>query len=192
MDTKQRTIFQKQIVATKMRTFFSFRTQIAFAYVSEKSQIQDDLRDGRTSPSKGAPRMHMVKSFQSGSHVNQQVPHTFVNSPLPIESFLHTLTPGILNTRHQEYALQFDITCAGVTSTAFNLSALIQQRWHSSVDWSDAISQTNLLTMYQKRETLKSTLHAMGLDYKRLPDPWYQRANVTDQIEATVSHHESS
>ena len=39
MGTKQRTIFQKQIVATKTRTFFTFRTQIVFAYFSKKWQF---------------------------------------------------------------------------------------------------------------------------------------------------------
>ena len=36
---KKGTIFQKQIVATKMRGFFSFRTQIVFDYFSEKWQF---------------------------------------------------------------------------------------------------------------------------------------------------------
>ena len=40
MATKERTIFQKQIVATKMRIFFfTFRTQIVFAYFSKKWQF---------------------------------------------------------------------------------------------------------------------------------------------------------
>ena len=38
--------------------------------------------------SKGAPRMGNVKHFQSGTHVNQQVPERLNGSPLPIESFL--------------------------------------------------------------------------------------------------------
>ena len=34
---QKRTIFQKQIVATKMRSFFTFRTQIVFAYFSKNA-----------------------------------------------------------------------------------------------------------------------------------------------------------
>ena len=139
--------------------------------------------------SKGAPRMCVVKSFQSGSHVNQQVPDTFVNSPLPIESFLHIHTwQTKCSTSGQKYALEFDTKYAGVTGIVVNNSTLLQHRWHSSVDWPDWSAD------YVPDETLNSTLHAMGLDYNRLPatrDPWCQHAYVTDQIEASVSHHEA-
>ena len=39
MGTRKSDIFQKQIVATKMRTFFTFRTQIVFAYFSKQWQF---------------------------------------------------------------------------------------------------------------------------------------------------------
>ena len=45
--------------------------------------------------------MRAVKAFQPGTHVNQQVPDTFVNSPLRIESFLH-----IYATRHQARSMR--------------------------------------------------------------------------------------
>ena len=56
--------------------------------------------------SRGAPKICAVKSFQEGTHVNQRVPETFVNSPLPIESFFCTFTHGIPNTQPQARSMR--------------------------------------------------------------------------------------
>ena len=60
--------------------------------------------------SKGAPRLCAVKSFQMGSHVNQQVPDTFVKSSLPIESFLRFHTFGVPNTQLQAGGMRSNST----------------------------------------------------------------------------------
>ena len=115
--------------------------------------------------SKGPLEMGVVKSFQTGSHVNQKVPAPFAQSPLPIELFLHVHTwHSKYPTSGQHYALELNVNYAGVTGIAFKLSTLYQPRWNANIDWSDAIAQTDLLTMYDKRDTLKSTLWAMGLE----------------------------
>ena len=82
---------------------------------------------------------------------------------------------------------------AGVSGIAFNFSTLIQHRWNPSVDWTGSIGQTDHLTMCQKRETLESTLYAMGLDYKfpKDRDPWYQRVAPDDSAESSAGHHDA-
>ena len=52
MGTKKSDIFQKQIVATKMRTFFTFRTQIVFAYFSKKWQFYKQIKIPSQQPKK--------------------------------------------------------------------------------------------------------------------------------------------
>ena len=54
-------------------------------------------------------------------------------------------------TSGQHYALEFKVNYAGVTGIAFNLSTLHEHRWSANVDWSEAIAQTDLLTMYDER-----------------------------------------
>ena len=116
----------------------------------ECHQIQDDLRNGRRLQQQGSPQAVCSEIVPRRYSRQPAGPRHFVNSPLPIESFKY---PG----SGQKYALEFDITYAGVTGIAFNLSTLIQHRWNPYVDWSKRIAQTDLLTMYQKRDTLNST-----------------------------------
>ena len=52
MGTKKSDIFQKQIVATKMLTFFTFRTQIVFAYFSKKWQFYKQIKISSQPPKK--------------------------------------------------------------------------------------------------------------------------------------------
>ena len=52
MGTKGRTIFPKQIVATKMRTFLTFRTQIVFAYFSKNWHFYKKDHFGSQPPQK--------------------------------------------------------------------------------------------------------------------------------------------
>ena len=105
--------------------------------------------------SKGAVKMGAVKSFQTGSHINKKVPA--YQSPLPIESFLHVQTwHSKYPTSGQHYALEFNVNYAGVTGIAFNLSNLYQHRWNTNVNWSSSIAKADLLTMYDKRETVYS------------------------------------
>ena len=80
-------------------------------------------------------------------------------------------------TSGQNYALEFNFSYAGVTGIAFSLSTLYQHRWNASIDWSNAVAQTDLLTMYDLRYALKSILWAMGRDWTKLPekrDPSYR------------------
>ena len=63
-------------------------------------------------------------------------------------------------TSGQKYALEFDIKYAGVMGIAFNLSTLLHHRWNVSMDRTEAVGKTDLLSMYQTRETVSSTLHA--------------------------------
>ena len=87
---------------------------------------------------------------------------------------------GTPNTR------EFNVNYAGITGIAFNLSTLYQHRWNASVDWSKAIAQTDLLTMCDKRDTVSSTLRAMGLDWKGLSvacDPFYRHPPTAMDIQ---------
>ena len=133
--------------------------------------------------SKGAVKMGAVKSSQGGSHINRQVPESFAQSPLPIETFLHIQTwHAKYPTSGQNYALEFNVSCAGIEGIAFNFNTLCQHRWNSGFDWAPAIGEADLLTMYDKRGTVSSTLRAIGLDCTRLAttcDPDYRRPSCT-------------
>ena len=114
--------------------------------------------------------MGAVKSFQGGNHINKKVPAQFAQSPLPIESFLHIQT---WHTRHptsgQAYALEFNVSFAGVSGIAFNVPTLCQHRWNTSVNWSQPTADVDLLGMCGRRQDLEATLQAMGLDHRKLP-----------------------
>ena len=114
-------------------------------YTLERHQIQDDPQD-------------VCREIHSRRYSRQSA-DTSANSALPIESLLHIHTWHTrYPTSRQKYALEFDIKYTGMTGITFNLSTLIQHRWNTSVNWSEAIGKTDLLSMYQKRETLSSTL----------------------------------
>ena len=139
--------------------------------------------------SKGAIKMSAVKSFQGGNH-NKKVPLKFAHSPLPIESFLHLQT---WHTRYpsQAYALEFNVSFAGVKSIAFHVATLCQQRWNTGVNWNQMIADFELLNMYGRRQDLETTLQAMGLDHRKLPkrcDPGYRHTVATDEEVAQLAH----
>ena len=115
--------------------------------------------------SKGAVKMGAVKSFQCGNHIHKKVPAQFAQSPLPLESFLH------IHTWHTEYAyaLEFNVSFAGVSGIAFNVSTLCQHRWNTNANWSQSIANTDLLQMYDKRGVVEATLQALGLDIPDYP-----------------------
>ena len=102
--------------------------------------------------SKGAVKMGAVKSFQGGNHIDKKVPAQFAQSPLPIESFLHIQT---WHTKYpssgQNYALEFNVSFAGVAGIAPNVSTLSQHRWNANTNWSQSIAQTDVLQLYDKR-----------------------------------------
>ena len=135
--------------------------------------------------SKGAVKMGAVKSFQGGNHVNKKVPAQFAQSPLPLESFLHIQTWHTkYPTSGQAYALEFNVSFAGVSGIAFNVSTLCQHRWNTSVNWSQPIADTDLLRMYGRRQDAEATLQAMGLDHTRLSqacDPAYRHMSPSDE-----------
>ena len=64
---------------------------------------------------KGAPRYHQARLFNGGAHLTVVYPEEWAQSPLLIETFLHTQT---WHTRypqfHKEYALEFNVTYASV------------------------------------------------------------------------------
>ena len=76
--------------------------------------------------SKGAVKMGAVKSFQGGSHINKKMPESFAQSPLsplPLETFLDIQTwHSKYPTSGYHYALEFNVSFAGVTGVAFNIS----------------------------------------------------------------------
>ena len=143
---------------------------------------------------KGAPRMGELKHFQTGSHVNQQVSEKFLGSPLPVKTFLHIHTWQTRYPKSAEYhSLEFDIKYAGIAGIAFNLSTLIQHKWNNQVDWCSSIADVDLLSLYQKRNTMESRLYAMGLDPSSLPvktDPNY--CHVVAGQNAQAPQHQSS
>ena len=85
--------------------------------------------------SKGAIKMGAVKSFQGGNHISKKVPTQFAQSPLLMESFLHIQT---WHTRYpisgQAYALEFNVSFAGVSGIAF-LLLLLLLGVHCRMDW---------------------------------------------------------
>ena len=92
--------------------------------MSQRAPIQTCVGYGMDFVSTGAVKMGAVKSFQGGSHIiNRQVPETFAQSPLPLETFLHIQT---WNTKYprldKDYALV--VWFPGITVLAFNLSTL--------------------------------------------------------------------
>ena len=108
---------------------------------------------------KGAVKMGAVKSFQGGSHINRQVPETFAQCPLPLETFLHIQTwHAKYPSSSQNYALEFNVGYAGNSGIAFNLTTFTPHRWNPSIDWSSAIAQTDLFAMYDLKYTLKRIL----------------------------------
>ena len=142
--------------------------------------------------SRGAVKMGAVKSFQGGSHINKKVPAQFAQSPLPIESFLHIQTwHSKYPSSGQQYALEFNVSFAGVAGIAFNVSTLSQHRWNANASWSQAIADTDLLQLYDKRTIVESTLRAMGLDHTRLPvtcNPDYRHTAPADEEAADKAH----
>ena len=81
--------------------------------------------------------MGAVKPFQCGNHINKKVPASFAQSPLPLESSLQIQT---WHTKYPSsgfhYALESNVSFAGVAGIAFNISTLSQHRWSASVNWS--------------------------------------------------------
>ena len=116
--------------------------------------------------SKGAVKRGAVKSFQGGNHISKKVPAQFAQSPLPIESFLHIQT---WHTKYpssgQAYALDFNVSFAGASGIAFNVSTLSQHRWNTNANWSNLIANADLLQMYDKCGVVEATLQAMGVDH---------------------------
>ena len=111
--------------------------------------------------------MGAVKFFQGGNHINKKVPASFAQSPLPLESFLHIQTWHTkYPTSGYHYALEFNVSFAGMAGIAFNISTLFQHRWNASANWSPSIAQADLLQMCDKHGV---TLRAMGLDHTRVP-----------------------
>ena len=120
------------------------------------------------------------------------MPESFADSPCPLETFLH------IQTWHSKYptsgchsALEFNVSFAGVTGIAFNLSALSQHRWNAYTYWSPSIAQTDLLSVCGVRLVVESTLQAMGLDHTRLPvrcDPDYRHTASSEDDAAARAH----
>ena len=142
--------------------------------------------------SKGAVKIGAVESFQGGNHINKKVPAKFAQSPWPLESFLHIQT---WHTKYpssgQHYALEFNISFAGVAGIAFDVSTLSQHRWNANARWSQAIADTDLFQLYDKRTVVESTSRAMGLDHTRLPvrcNPDYRRTAPADEEAAEKAH----
>ena len=142
--------------------------------------------------SKGAVKMGAVKSFQGGNHINKKAPASFAQSPLPLESFLHIQTwHPQYPTSGYHYALEFNVSFAGVAGIAFNTSTLSQHRWNPCDNWSTSIAQTDLLQMYDKRGVVESTLRAMGLDHTRVPvtcNPDYRHTAPEDEEAIAKAH----
>ena len=142
--------------------------------------------------SKGAVKMGAVKYFQGGNHINKKVPESFAQFPLPLETFLHIQTWHSRDpTSGYHYALESDVSFAGVAGIAFNISTLSQHRWNAMANWSSSIAQTNLLLMYDKKGVVESTLRAMGLDHTRVPttcDPGYRHTAASDDEAAAKAH----
>ena len=142
--------------------------------------------------SKGAVKMGAVKSLQGGNHINKKVPAQFAQPPLPSESFLHIQTWHTkYPTSGQAYALEFNVSFAGVSGIAFNVSTLCQHRWNTNTNWSQSIADVDLLRMYDRRKDVEATLQAMGLDHTRLPiacDPGYRHTSPSDEEIIAKAH----
>ena len=134
------------------------------------SQIQTCVCYGRRILQQRCGQDGRCQAFPGGSHINRQVPETFAQSPLPIETFLHIQT---WHTKHprvaKEYALDFNVWLTGVTGLAFNISTLRQHVWDTSTEWISDIAHTNLLAVYGMKDSLNRTLWALGLDWTQLP-----------------------
>ena len=134
--------------------------------------------------SKGAVKMGAVKSFQGGVTSIRKSQPSLRNHPCRlIASFTSRLgTPSILLA--DRHALEFNVSFAGVSSIAFNVSTLCQHRWNTNANWSQSIADVDLLRMYDKRKDTEATLQAMGLDHTRLPvacDPGYRYTLPSDE-----------
>ena len=78
--------------------------------------------------------------------------------------------------------MEFNVSFAGVSGIALNVSTLCQHRWNTHTNWSQSISSKDLLQMYYKRGVVEATLQALGLDHTRLPmtcDPGYRHTVPT-------------
>ena len=137
-------------------------------------------------------RWGAAKSFQGGNHINKKVPAQFAQSPLPIESFLHIQTwHAKYPSSGQHYALDFNVSFAGVAGIAFSVASLSQHGWNANVNWSQSIANTDLLQLYDKRTVVESTLRAMGLDHTRLSvtcNPDYRHTAPADEEAAEKAH----
>ena len=76
---------------------------------------------------------------------------------------------GAPSTRHQDGITPLSSTSTmrgwqGLRSTS--ALTLYQHRWNASINWSSSSAKADLLTMYDKRETVSSTLWAMALTGK--------------------------
>ena len=94
---------------------------------------------------------------------------------------------------HEQCSLEFDIKYTGIAGTAFNLSTLIQRKWHAQVEWTTNIADEDLLPLNKKHSLLEQTLYALGLDYRKLPvkcDPAYHHVAATENNDASA--HQSS
>ena len=102
--------------------------------------------------SKGAVKMGAVKSIQGGSHINWQFPRDICL----VSTFLHVQTWQTKHPRFdKEWALDFNVWFTGVAGLAFNISTLQQHRWNTDVEWITDIAQTDLLGLYDLKDTLK-------------------------------------
>ena len=130
----------------------------------ECHQIQDDLRNGRRLPEQGSLQDVCCEILARRYSCQPAGPRHFCQFSFAervILAYPH-LAHQIPNIRPEVCARSRHQVCR--SGIAFNLSTLIQHRWSTSVNWSEAIGKTDLLSMYQKRETLPSTLDAMGLE----------------------------
>ena len=142
----------------------------------ECSAIQTCVCYGRGIQQQGCGQDGCCQIFQSGSHINRQVPETFAQSPLPLETFLRIQTWHTKYSRFdKDYALDFNVWLTGVAGLAFNISTLQQRRLNTDVEWTTDIAQTDLLDLYDLKDTLKRTLWALGLEWTpELRDPSYR------------------
>ena len=76
----------------------------------ECSPIQTCVCYGRGIQQQGCGQDGCCQIFQSGSHINRQVPETFAQSPLPLETFLRIQTWHTKYPRFdKDYALDFNV-----------------------------------------------------------------------------------
>ena len=152
----------------------------------QRFAFQTFVSNGRSVQQQRCSQNECSEVFPGWNHINKKVPAQFAQSPLPIESFLHLQT---WHTRYpssgQAYALEFNISFAGVKSIAFNVATLCQQRWNTNVNWNQMIADFDLVNMHGHRQDLETTLQAMGLDHNKLPkkcDPGYRHTAATEEV----------